>query len=145
MNKLYRSTSDAKIMGLCGGLAEKWHMDATLLRLFVAGTAFFSGGTVIPLYFIAAIIIPKEPSLNYSYGPAAGEPYGPQFGYPGSGFGDCKNDWNRQGGAAPDNGNGAAKTDLDSMMKDLETKAMKKQLEELRVKLAQYENKKGDE
>ncbi|UUZ83516.1 PspC domain-containing protein [Paenibacillus sp. P26] len=73
MTKLYRSRTDRKITGLCGGLADTLNIDATLLRLVVVVTAFFSGGVIIPLYFLAALVIPSEP-WN-------GGPYGPEFNY----------------------------------------------------------------
>lgn len=39
MAKLATSTSDKVLAGVCGGLAEAWDMDSTLVRiLFVVGT-----------------------------------------------------------------------------------------------------------
>lgn len=39
MAKLVTSTSDKVLAGVCGGLAEAWDMDSTLVRiLFVVGT-----------------------------------------------------------------------------------------------------------
>jgi phage shock protein C len=62
--KLYRSQTDKKLFGLCGGLADMLGVDATLLRLVVIVTTFFTGGALIAIYFIAALIIPKEPTFN---------------------------------------------------------------------------------
>ena len=64
MSKLYRSRRDKKVTGLCGGLAEAMNVDATLLRLLVVITTIFTGGTVIFIYFVAAIVIPKEPGYD---------------------------------------------------------------------------------
>ncbi|MFH5181538.1 PspC domain-containing protein [Paenibacillus sp. TAB 01] len=61
MTRLFRSRTDRKITGLCGGLAETLNIDSNLLRLLLVITAFFSGGVVIPLYFLAVIVIPNEP------------------------------------------------------------------------------------
>lgn len=76
MAKLYRSRTDSKLFGLCGGLAQLINVDSTLLRVIVVVTAFFSGGTVIPLYFIACLVIPKEPAFDFP-GP---QPHGPYYG-----------------------------------------------------------------
>jgi phage shock protein C len=64
MSKLFRSTTDSKVTGLCGGIAEWLGINATLVRLLVIATALCSFGTVTLLYFISSILIPKMP---YSY------------------------------------------------------------------------------
>lgn len=57
--KLFKSKSDKKLCGVCGGIAEYFDIDATLVRLaWVAFTIF--GGSGILAYIIAAIIIPQE-------------------------------------------------------------------------------------
>jgi phage shock protein PspC (stress-responsive transcriptional regulator) len=124
MNKIYRSRTDKKLFGLCGGLAEAMNVDATLLRLVVVATTFFSAGTVIAVYAIASFAIPKEPlhDTGSMYGWA--EP-------PMSGF-------QPQTEAFPS----AGSNKIDDMMKDIEQKALRTEIEQLRAKLAQYE--KGD-
>ena len=59
--KLYRSKTDKKICGVCGGLAEYFNMDATLVRLGAAALVLFAGGGLIA-YIIAALIIPQNPN-----------------------------------------------------------------------------------
>lgn len=57
--KLYRSTRDRKLAGVCGGIAEYFNMDSTLIRLlFVLFT--IAGGSGILAYIIMAIIMPVE-------------------------------------------------------------------------------------
>ncbi|MBP1947949.1 phage shock protein C (PspC) family protein [Virgibacillus subterraneus] len=57
--KLYRSESDVMIGGICGGLAEYFNIDSTIVRLlFVAGV--FVGAAAIFIYLIGMIVIPKE-------------------------------------------------------------------------------------
>ncbi|MBC1516377.1 PspC domain-containing protein [Listeria sp. FSL L7-1510] len=46
------------ISGVCGGLAEYFGIEVTIIRLIWAGLALFAGGGIL-LYIIAAIIIPK--------------------------------------------------------------------------------------
>jgi len=146
MTKLYRSRRDSKLFGLCGGLAENLNVDPTLLRLVVVVTAFFSAGTAVPLYIIAAIVIPKEPVLNIppSYpphgGPAAGPYGGAGYAYPGAGMPKAAPQTHYQPQQQPPYQQAA--TGIDEMMKDIEKKAMWKEIEELRAKVAKYE--KGD-
>ncbi|KUP25182.1 PspC domain-containing protein [Paenibacillus sp. DMB5] len=66
MRKLYRSTTDKMFTGLCGGLARHFNLDTTLVRLLVAAAAFFSFGTVLFIYIIASILIPKETYTSFT-------------------------------------------------------------------------------
>ncbi len=57
--KLYRSKEDRKIAGVCGGIAEYFNIDPTVIRVaWVILCAF--GGSGIFAYILAAIIIPEE-------------------------------------------------------------------------------------
>ena len=56
--KLYRSDSDKMLCGVCGGIAEYFNVDSTLIRLLWSVLA--CTGTGILAYFIAAIIIPRR-------------------------------------------------------------------------------------
>lgn len=58
--KLYKSQGDRKLCGVCGGLGEFFGIDASLIRL--AWIVFcLLGGSGVPAYIIAAIVIPDEP------------------------------------------------------------------------------------
>jgi phage shock protein C len=57
--RLYRSRTQKKIAGVCGGIAEYFQVDVTLVRL-LALLLFFTGGGLF-IYIIAAIVIPEEP------------------------------------------------------------------------------------
>lgn len=59
--KLYRSRTDKKLCGVCGGFGEYFGIDSTIVRLIVAVAAFCSLGTLLLAYFIAALIIPEQP------------------------------------------------------------------------------------
>lgn len=69
MKKLYRSRKDSKIAGVCGGIAEYFSIDPTIIRLLAVITIFFGGGGIVS-YLIAWLIIPLEPleeeSTNFS-------------------------------------------------------------------------------
>ncbi|MBD8996005.1 MAG: PspC domain-containing protein [Oscillospiraceae bacterium] len=58
--KLYKSSTDKKLAGVCGGIAEYFNIDSTLVRL---GWVLFSllGGSGLLAYIIAAIIMPDRP------------------------------------------------------------------------------------
>ena len=57
--RLYRSRTNAKLFGVAGGLAAFFNADTTLIRLIVAFSCLFGIG--IPMYIIAAILLPIEP------------------------------------------------------------------------------------
>ncbi len=59
--RLYRSQSDRMLWGVCGGLAEYFEVDPTIVRL-ISVFLLFLGGFVILAYIICAIIIPLEPA-----------------------------------------------------------------------------------
>lgn len=59
MKKLYKSNTDKKIAGVCGGIAEYLGIDTTIVRLIWA-VSFFIYGSGLALYIIAAIIMPEQ-------------------------------------------------------------------------------------
>ncbi|MDO5406969.1 MAG: PspC domain-containing protein [Eubacteriales bacterium] len=61
--KLYRSNTNRMLCGVCGGIGEYLGIDPTLIRLLWALVACSGAGIVV--YFLAAIIIPQEPSSSY--------------------------------------------------------------------------------
>ena len=58
--RLYRSTRDRMLGGVCGGLSEYFDVDPVLMRLAWVGFTFLAGGLTIPLYIILWIVVPKE-------------------------------------------------------------------------------------
>lgn len=62
--KLYRSKSQKMLAGVCGGLAEYFDVDVTIIRLLMAGLGLVTA--ILPMFFfyiIAWIIIPEgQPS-----------------------------------------------------------------------------------
>lgn len=61
MNKrLYKSNKNKMLEGVCGGIAEYFNLDPTLVRL---GWILFCalGGCGILAYIIAAVVIPRNP------------------------------------------------------------------------------------
>ncbi|GLX67482.1 PspC domain-containing protein [Paenibacillus glycanilyticus] len=154
LKKLYRSRRDKKLFGLCGGLAEMINVDATLIRILLIVVTIFTSGFAIPVYIIAGLIVPKEPTFynGQGFGPGGFGGYGGGYGGNG-GFGGGYN--GGQGGFGgsyknPPQGQwdnysqtrsnpNPNSSQFDSMMDDLEKKALRKENEELRAKLAKYE------
>ena len=60
MKKLYRSKSDCKIAGVCGGVAEYLNVDATVIRVIWAIASVFAFVGVVA-YIACALIIPEKP------------------------------------------------------------------------------------
>ncbi len=63
MKRLYRSRTDRKIAGICGGLAEYWDADPTIIRLAALLVTLVTA--IIPMaitYLIGCIIIPEVPA-----------------------------------------------------------------------------------
>lgn len=58
--KLYRSRTDKKLCGVCGGLAKYLNMDVTIARLVCALLVLFTGVGLLG-YIVAALVIPEEP------------------------------------------------------------------------------------
>lgn len=59
--RLYRSATDRKLCGVCGGLGEYFDLDSTIIRLAVVLLTIFGFTTGIWIYILAAIIMPDEP------------------------------------------------------------------------------------
>lgn len=57
--KLYRSSKDKKIAGVCGGIAEYMNIDSTIVRL-VAILLVFGWGAGLLAYIVAAIVMPVK-------------------------------------------------------------------------------------
>ncbi len=58
--KLYRSIDNKVLFGVCGGIADYFGIDATLVRLIWAAFALLFGLGII-LYILAVFIMPREP------------------------------------------------------------------------------------
>lgn len=58
MRKLYKSQTDKKLCGVCGGIAEYLGIDSTIVRLIWA-ILIACYGTGLLVYIIAALVMPK--------------------------------------------------------------------------------------
>jgi phage shock protein C len=58
--KLYRSKTNRKLAGVCGGLAQYFNIDATVIRVLFVLLAVLGGSSLV-LYLAMWIIVPNEP------------------------------------------------------------------------------------
>lgn len=59
MKRLYRSNTNKTFLGVCGGIAEYFNIDPTIVRILWL-VLIFAFGTGILAYFIAALIMPEQ-------------------------------------------------------------------------------------
>lgn len=61
--RLYKIEQGKKIDGVCGGIAEYFDIDPTIIRLaWVLFTAFAGSGIIA--YIVAAIVMPKKSDVD---------------------------------------------------------------------------------
>ncbi len=63
MTRLYRSESDRILGGVCGGIAEVYDFDPSLVRL-VTALLVLGAGSGLLAYLIAWLIIPTESEVK---------------------------------------------------------------------------------
>lgn len=63
MTRLYRTEEDRILGGVCGGIAEKYDLDPSLVRLATV-LLFFGAGVPIILYLAAWIVIPPKSEVE---------------------------------------------------------------------------------
>ena len=62
--KLTKSSTEKRVAGVAGGIAEYFDIDPTLVRLvFVLLT--IAGGPGLPLYIILALVLPEDNRVGY--------------------------------------------------------------------------------
>ena len=62
--RLHKSESDKKLCGVCGGIAEYFDIDPTLVRL--AWIIFcLAGGSGVLGNIIAALVMPEDPNRGF--------------------------------------------------------------------------------
>ncbi|MFL6829801.1 MAG: envelope stress response membrane protein PspC [Sphingomicrobium sp.] len=59
--RFYRDKRNGKLFGVCSGIADYTGFDVALVRVCFLAAVFMSGGSVLPFYFIAAMVTPTKP------------------------------------------------------------------------------------
>ena len=62
--KLYKIEEGKKLDGVCGGFAEYFNVDVTLIRLIWALITLCTAGVGLIGYLICAIIMPRKPEAT---------------------------------------------------------------------------------
>ena len=57
--RLKKSSTDKKIFGVCGGIAEYFNIDSTIVRLGLTLSVLFFGVGIVG-YLVAALVLPSE-------------------------------------------------------------------------------------
>jgi len=63
--RLYRSKKDRKIAGVCGGLAEYFDIDPTLVRVIAVILLLPGGLPGLLLYVILWAVVPENPEQEH--------------------------------------------------------------------------------
>ena len=61
--KIFRSIDDYMIAGVCGGLADYFKIDSSLIRIIFV-LLILSGGSGILIYFILWLVVPKKEGIE---------------------------------------------------------------------------------
>lgn len=61
--RLYRSESNKIIGGVCGGIAEFFNIDPSIVRIIAVLLSIGSIGTGVLVYIVAWILIPPESNV----------------------------------------------------------------------------------
>ena len=61
----YRDKQNAKLMGICSGIADYTGINAIWVRLGFVGLVFMTGGGIIPFYIVAGLLANKKPPHLY--------------------------------------------------------------------------------
>jgi phage shock protein C len=60
MSRLRKSSTEKMIFGVCGGLADHFNMDTTIIRLLFVLFALLGAGTSVIVYIVLAIVMPSD-------------------------------------------------------------------------------------
>ncbi|HVR91030.1 MAG TPA: envelope stress response membrane protein PspC [Novosphingobium sp.] len=61
----YRDKQNAKLMGVCAGIADYTGVNAIWVRLGFIALLFMTGFSILPFYFIAGFLANKKPAHLY--------------------------------------------------------------------------------
>lgn len=61
----YRDKQNAKLMGICAGIADYTGVNAIWVRLGFIALLFMTGFSILPFYFIAGFLANKKPAHLY--------------------------------------------------------------------------------
>lgn len=59
MSRLVKSSHDKMLFGVCGGLASRFGVDTTLVRVIFVLGAILGVGSFVLIYLVLAFVMPK--------------------------------------------------------------------------------------
>ncbi len=65
---LYKDPDQAKICGVCAGVADFFGLEKWLVRIIAVSFFLFSGGTIVVAYFVASFILDSKPGSQSTKG-----------------------------------------------------------------------------
>lgn len=71
--RLYKNPDQAKLCGVCAGLAEYFDFETWVVRVIAFSFLLFSGGTAVVAYFVACFILDPKPGTKSNKGCFGGE------------------------------------------------------------------------
>jgi phage shock protein C len=66
--RLYKNPDQAKLCGVCAGLAEYFDFETWVVRVIAFSFFLFSGGTAVVAYFVACFILEPKPGSKSDKG-----------------------------------------------------------------------------
>jgi phage shock protein C len=64
-NRIYRSRRERMLAGVAGGLGDYMDLDPTIVRLLWVVAFAATGPLALLVYFVCAMIIPREPETTF--------------------------------------------------------------------------------
>lgn len=64
-DRLYRNTRQAKVLGVCAGLADFWRLDRWVVRLGALAALCFLTMPTLLIYFALGLFVDKRPEWSY--------------------------------------------------------------------------------
>jgi len=104
-DRLFRSTADRALAGVCGGLAAWLGLDPSLVRVAWVLLSLASGGVFVLIYVVMAVVVPDAPP-GWSPRGRAAQPGPP----PGAWAGPPPTPW---GARSPGSGGSGGRIDAD--------------------------------
>jgi phage shock protein C len=62
--RLYKSTKNIMVCGVCGGIGEFFGIDPSIVRILWVLLSFVNAGIGIIAYIACALILPKDIDIN---------------------------------------------------------------------------------
>lgn len=64
--RFYRDKKNAKLMGVCAGIADYTGVNSIWVRMGFIGLNIMTGFTILPFYFIVGLLADKKPEQLYT-------------------------------------------------------------------------------